>query len=70
VTRSRKCIWYDPKTDTSAFRAALDKTRHLACYEGGNQDRVQAIMTAIDDYAEAATGDREYFWLRPYSIGE
>jgi hypothetical protein len=34
-----------------------------------NWDRVQAIMTAIDDYAEAATGNREYFWDRPVKIG-
>jgi hypothetical protein len=29
--------------DTSEFRAALDKTRRLACREGANWDRVQAI---------------------------
>jgi hypothetical protein len=32
-------------------------------------DRVQAIRTAIDDYAELETGNREYFWNRPHSIG-
>jgi hypothetical protein len=29
----------------------------------------QAIRTAIDDYAELETGNREYFWNRPHSIG-
>ena len=29
----------------------------------------QAIWTAIDDYAELETGNREYFWNRPHSIG-
>jgi hypothetical protein len=28
-----------------------------------------AIRTAIDDYAELETGNREYFWNRPHSIG-
>jgi hypothetical protein len=32
-------------------------------------DRVQAIWKAIDDYAELETGNREYFWNRPHSIG-
>jgi hypothetical protein len=31
--------------------------------------RVQAIWKAIDDYAELETGNREYFWNRPHSIG-
>jgi hypothetical protein len=39
----RKYVRYDPKLDTSEFRAALDKTRRLACREGANWDRVQAI---------------------------
>ena len=32
-------------------------------------DRVQAIWKAIDGYAELETGNREYFWNRPHSIG-
>ena len=44
----RKFVWYDdPKLDRSEFRAALDKTRRLACREGANWDRVQAVMRAI-----------------------
>jgi hypothetical protein len=30
---------------------------------------VQAIMSAIDDYAERETGNREYFWNRPHKAG-
>ena len=30
---------------------------------------VQAIMLAIDQYAETALDNREYFLNRPYSIG-
>jgi light-regulated signal transduction histidine kinase (bacteriophytochrome) len=32
-------------------------------------DRIQAIWTTIDDYAGLETGNREYFWNRPHSIG-
>jgi hypothetical protein len=30
---------------------------------------VQAIIVAIDYYAEAAVGDREYFLNKPYRSG-
>ena len=30
---------------------------------------VQAITVAIDQYAEAATGNREYFLNKPHGIG-
>jgi hypothetical protein len=30
---------------------------------------VQLIMAAIDQYAEAATGNRDYFLNKPLSIG-
>jgi hypothetical protein len=30
---------------------------------------VQAIIVAIDQYAESALGNREYFLNRPYRIG-
>jgi hypothetical protein len=30
---------------------------------------VQAIMTAIDDYAEREMGNREYFWDMPHHAG-
>jgi len=31
--------------------------------------KAQAIIVAIDQYAEAATGNREFFWNKPHSIG-
>jgi hypothetical protein len=68
--------WYDPETDPSQFMAALWRVRHLctrAEHVGmtvpGSATLVQAIMTAIDDYAERETGNREYFWNLPYGIG-
>jgi hypothetical protein len=35
----------------------------------GGHVLVQAIMSAIDDYAERETGNREYFWGKPHSAG-
>jgi hypothetical protein len=64
--------WYDPETDPSQFMAALWKVRHLctrAEHVRGSHALVQAIMSAIDDYAERETGNREYFWNKPYGAG-
>jgi hypothetical protein len=35
----------------------------------GSYILIQAIMSAIDDYAERETGNREYFWNRPHKAG-
>jgi hypothetical protein len=35
----------------------------------GSHVLVQAIMSAIDDYAERDAGNREYFWNRPQGAG-
>ena len=34
--------------------------------EGWRYQHVQAIIVAIDQYAEAATGNRDYFLNKPY----
>ena len=68
--------WYDPETDQSQFMAVLWKVRHL-CTDAehvrmtapGSYILVQAILSAIDDYAENETGNREYFWNKPHSAG-
>jgi hypothetical protein len=39
-------------------------TREGYCYH-----HVQAIMLAIDQYAESALGNREFFLNKPYAIG-
>ncbi len=39
-------------------------TREGCCYQ-----HVQAITVAIDQYAEKALGNRQYFLNKPYSIG-
>ena len=49
------------------FIRALAEVRHLATREGWCYQHVQAI--AIDQYAEKALCNREYFLNKPYSIG-
>ena len=48
---------------------ALADVRRQATLEGYCYPHVQAIIVAIDQYAEAALGNREYFLNRPYRIG-
>jgi hypothetical protein len=48
---------------------ALAEVRHRATRECWCYPHVQAIIVAIDQYAEAALGNREFFLNRRYSIG-
>jgi hypothetical protein len=41
----------------------------MAAREGWSYHHVQAIIMAIDQDAEAALGNREYFLNRPHGIG-
>jgi hypothetical protein len=43
--------------------------RCRAAREGHCFQHVQAIIVAIDQYAEAATGNRQFFMNKPQSIG-
>ena len=62
--------WYDANaTDNPPRIKALAEVRHLACREGWRYQHVQAIIVAIDQYAEAALGNREFFLNKPYGIG-
>lgn len=49
---------------------ALAEVRHCATREGYCYQHVQAIIVAVDQYAEKALGNREYFLNRPYSVGD
>jgi hypothetical protein len=73
IARIRRDIRLQSAEMQALIDADIDCTSaarlRLACREGANWDRVQAVMRAIDDYAEAATGNREYFWDRPVGIG-
>ena len=51
------------------FLKALEVVRRQATREGWRYHHVQAILVAFDQYAEAATGNRQYFWNKPHSIG-
>lgn len=55
--------------DLSPFMHALGNVRHQAVREGYCFQHVQAIIVAIDQYAEAATGNREFFLNKPQKIG-
>jgi hypothetical protein len=48
---------------------ALAEARHRATREGWCYPHVQAIIVAMDQYAEAALGNREFFLNKPYGIG-
>lgn len=61
--------WFDDERELSPFLAALEDVRRRATREGWCYAHVQAIIVAIDQYAEAATGNREYFLNKPVSIG-
>jgi hypothetical protein len=62
--------WYDANaTDNPAWIKALAEVRSMAPREGWCYQHVQAIIVSIDQYAEAALGNRDYFLNRPHSIG-
>ena len=61
--------WYDDKADNPPWIKALAEVRRLAPREGWCYQHVQAIIVAIDQYAEAALGNREFFLNKPHGIG-
>jgi hypothetical protein len=61
--------WYDYDADNPPWIKALAEVRHLAPREGWRYQHVQTIIVAIDQYAEAALGNREFFLNKPHSIG-
>jgi hypothetical protein len=61
--------WYDENADNPPWIKALAEVRRRAPHEGYCYQHVQAIIVAIDQYAESALGNRGYFLNRPHSIG-
>ena len=61
--------WYDHNADNPSWIDALAEVRIQATREGWCHAHVQAIIVAIDQYAEAALGNRSYFLNRPYGVG-
>jgi hypothetical protein len=60
--------YFDESTADPWLRS-LNETRRLAARQGWCYQHVQAVIVAIDQYAEAATGNRSYFLDKPQSIG-
>jgi hypothetical protein len=61
--------WFDANADNPPWIKALAEVRHLATREGYRYTHVHAIIVSIDQYAESALGNRNYFLNRPYGIG-
>jgi hypothetical protein len=61
--------WYDDQSEHPPWIKALADVRREATLEGYCYPHVQAIIVAIDQYAKAALGNRDYFLNRPYRIG-
>ena len=61
--------WFDHNADNPPWLKALAEVRRLAPREGWRYHHVQAIIVSIDQYAEAALGNRESFLNKPYGIG-
>lgn len=61
--------WYDHNADNPPWVKALAEVRRRATREGWCYPHVQAIIVSIDQYAEAALGNRDYFLNKPYGIG-
>jgi len=61
--------WFDDEENPPGFLKSLNEVRRQATREGWCYHHIQAIIVAIDQYAEAATGNREYFWNKPHSMG-
>ena len=53
--------YFDDNADNTPGLKALEEVRRRATREGWCYRHVQAIIVAIDQYAEAATGNRQYF---------
>jgi hypothetical protein len=65
---SQPLRWFDDERELSPFLKALNEVRQLATREGWCYWHVQAMIVSIDQYAEAATGNRDYFLNKPVSI--
>ena len=61
--------YFSDTTEHPAFIKALAEVRRIGVQEGWCYHHVQAILVAIDQYAETATGNREFFWNKPHSAG-
>jgi hypothetical protein len=61
--------YFTDQEDHPPFVKALAEVRRIGVNEGWCYHHVQAIIVSIDQYAETALGNREFFLNRPYGIG-
>jgi hypothetical protein len=61
--------YFQDEPDPPPWLKALAELRRLAPREGWCYQHVQALIVAIDQYAESALGNRSYFLDKPQSIG-
>jgi len=66
--RGERSKWYG-EDDSSPWIDALAELRRQATREGHCAQHVQSITIAIDQYAEKALGNRDYFLNKPYGVG-
>jgi hypothetical protein len=65
---SQPLRWFEDDRNPTPFLKALGEVRDLATREGWRYQHVQAIIVSIDQYAEAATGNRDFFLSKPHSL--
>jgi hypothetical protein len=61
--------WNGTTTKRTSRRGSTRWLRQRATREGHCYQHVQAITVAIDQYAEKALGNRDYFLNKPYGVG-
>jgi len=54
--------FFDEEQEPSPFLKALEEVRRMATREGWRYQHVQAIIVAIDQFAEAATGKPRFLF--------
>lgn len=69
MVKDRRPMWFDDWENPPECMKALDTVRGLSTREGWCYFHLQAIQVAIDQYAEAAYGNREFFLNKPRYIG-
>jgi hypothetical protein len=57
---------FDTDPSVTPFLRALDALRRAASRQSDLPEHVATILACIDQYAEAATGDRHYFCDPPH----
>ena len=61
--------WYDARRTTRPGSTRLPSCGSGPRERGHCYQHVQAITVAIDQYAEKALGNRDYFLNKPYGVG-